>query len=112
MSLAQSWVSRWERERDEQRDKVANLEINLLELLDRELALTEQQIAGIKPLISQACGEIRQIYVTSGDDIEQIVRAYHDRIALLLTPKQDKRFKELEAMRREQREPIEALVEQ
>ncbi|MGK0189791.1 MAG: hypothetical protein ACI9R3_005609 [Verrucomicrobiales bacterium] len=93
--------ARFQEERHEKRDKVDNLEVNLLELLEKKLTLTDDQKAVIEPMVGEACLEIRAIYRRGADDIETIVRQYHDRIAMELTPDQDKIFKELEAQRQE-----------
>jgi hypothetical protein len=101
--------ARFQEERHDKRDKVDNLKVNLLDLLERKLSLTPDQTSAIEPLIGEACREIRQVYQRGADDIEQIVRQYHDRIALKLTPEQDVIFKELEAERRSENEGIDKL---
>ncbi|MCB1098869.1 MAG: hypothetical protein KDN22_25070 [Verrucomicrobiae bacterium] len=101
--------ARFQEERHEKRDKVDNLKVNLLDLLERKLSLTPDQTEEIEPLIGEACGKIRKVYQRGTDDIEQIVRQYHDRIALKLTPGQDVIFKKLEAERRRENESIDNL---
>ena len=96
--------ARFQEERHEKRDKVDNLEVNLLALLERKLTLTPKQMSVIKPMIGEACLEIRGIYRRGADDIEKIVGQYHHRIAQELTAEQDKIFKELEAERKQQAE--------
>lgn len=94
--------ARFQEERHEKRDKVDNLEVNLRELLEQELSLTEEQKEIIEPLIAEACLAIRKVYRDGSDEIEKIVLRYHDRIALELSPEQDRIFKELERKRKQQ----------
>ena len=96
--------ARFQHERHEKRDKVDNLEINIMELLTSKLSLEAKQIEVIEPMVGEACLEIRAVYKSSADRIEQIFRTYHDAIALQLTPEQDEIFKELEAERQRENE--------
>ena len=92
--------ARFQEERHEQRDKVDNLHDNIMALLVKKLKLSPEQTADVESLVGNACGEIRGVYKDGADDIETIIRKYHDLIALKLTPEQDEIFKELEEDRR------------
>ena len=98
--------ARVQQERHEQRDKLDNLHDNIMALLAKELTLTQEQAVAVDELVGQACEEIRGVYERGADDIELIIRRYHDLIALRLTPEQDKIFKELEEERRQKNDRL------
>lgn len=91
--------ARFQHDRHEQRDKVGNLEINMMDFLTSKLSLSVKQVDEIQPMVGEACVEIQSVYKSGSDQIEQIFLRYHDLIALKLTPEQDVIFKDLEAKR-------------
>ena len=92
--------ARFQEERHEKRDKVDHLEFNIMWHLKVKLGLKPRQIDKIDPLVKNACHEIRAVYTQGAEDIEKIIRKYHELIAGELTPDQDRIFKKLEAERR------------
>ena len=86
----------------EHRLRVENLRSSLLEILERELDLSESQFRRIEPIVTEACEEYRQMTQETVGRVGRLVQATNQRIARELTPDQVARLAELEAERQEQ----------
>ena len=86
----------------EHRLRVENLRSSLLEILERELDLSADQVQRIEPIVSAACEEYRQMTQEAVGRVGQLVQKTNERIARELTPAQAARLVELEAERQAQ----------
>jgi hypothetical protein len=86
----------------EHRLRVENLRNSLLDILVRELQLSESQLRRIEPIVSEACEDYRQITQETVGRVGRLVQETNERISRELSPAQAARLAELEAERQEQ----------
>jgi len=85
------------------RSKIENISSNIMAMLTDELALRPEQVDTFEPLVAQACEDLRAVHRHGAQEVEQIIRRYHDKLAATaLDPAQLTKLKELEAKRRSQ----------
>lgn len=68
--------------------------------LQRQLRLTEEQMAKISPIIEKTGAQLEQIRGDTGRRVRETIAEAHREIAPLLTPEQQQRLKEMEARHR------------
>jgi hypothetical protein len=86
----------------EHRLRVENLRSSLLQILERELDLTPEQMGKIDPIVTGACEEYREMTQETVGRVGKLVQDTNERIARMLTPEQAERLAELELERQEQ----------
>ena len=68
--------------------------------LQRQLRLTDEQLAKISPIIEKTGAQLEQIRGDTGRRVRETIAEAHREIAPLLTPEQQQRLKEMEARHR------------
>lgn len=68
--------------------------------LQRQLRLTDDQLAKISPIIEKTGAQLEQIRGDTGRRVRETIAEAHREIAPLLTPEQQQRLKEMEARHR------------
>jgi Spy/CpxP family protein refolding chaperone len=68
--------------------------------LQRQLRLTDEQLAKISPIIEKTGAQLEQIRGDTGRRVRDAIAEAHREIAPLLTPEQQQRLKEMEARHR------------
>ncbi|MFM1942567.1 MAG: hypothetical protein RI897_1549 [Verrucomicrobiota bacterium] len=86
----------------EHRLRVENLRSSLLQILERELDLTGEQLERIDPIVTAACEEYREMTQETVGRVGKLVQDTNEQIARVLTPEQASRLAELEAERQDQ----------
>src|SRR2546423_7322631 len=66
----------------------------------RQLKLTDEQLAKISPIIEKTGAQLEQIRGDTGRRVREIIAEAHREIAPNLTPEQQQRLKEMEARHR------------
>src|SRR5438045_4824475 len=65
--------------------------------LQRQLKLTDEQLAKISPIIEKTGAQLEQIRGDTGRRVRDTIAEAHREIAPVLTPEQQQRLKEMEA---------------
>lgn len=60
----------------------------------KDLGLSEEQMAKIKPIYEQASAELKDVNAENYERVRAIFRASHEKIKPLLTPEQIQKFEE------------------
>ncbi|HET9857795.1 MAG TPA: hypothetical protein VFP99_08165 [Chthoniobacterales bacterium] len=68
--------------------------------LQRQLRLTDEQLAKISPIIEKTGAKLEEIRGDTGRRVRETIAEAHREIAPLLTPEQQQRLKEMEARHR------------
>jgi len=68
--------------------------------LQRQLRLTDEQMAKISPIIEKTGAQLEQIRGDTGRRVRDIIAESHREIAPLLTPEQQQRLKQMEERHR------------